>query len=122
MARERLAHAAREARAERDLHGAVAVLLGGLDLGDPVVGDVQHRDRQRAAVVGEDSRHADLAADQSNRHTFLCLLIPAFAGTPAAIGRHFTCPSARFLRSYYYWTLISTSTPAGRSSFIKAST
>ena len=45
---ERLAHAARAALAERDLHGGIAVLLGGLDLRDAVVGHVEHRHRQRA--------------------------------------------------------------------------
>src|SRR6185295_4737652 len=75
MTGERLAHAARAALAERDLHGGVAVLLGGLDLGDAVVGDVEHRHRQRIAVVGEDARHADLAADQSYRHTFFLFIL-----------------------------------------------
>jgi hypothetical protein len=63
--------AARAALAERDLHGGVAVVLGGLDLGDAVVGDIEHRHRQRIAVFGEHSCHADLAADQSNAHDFL---------------------------------------------------
>src|SRR5262249_17386877 len=76
MTGERLAHAAGAALAERDLYGGIAVLLGGLDLGDAVVGDVEHGHRQRIAVVGEDARHADLAADQSNRHTFLFYLAP----------------------------------------------
>ena len=83
VAGERLTHPARTALAERDLDGNVAVLLGGLDLGDAVVGHVEHRDRQRSAFVGEDARHADLAADQSYRHTFLYLLtlpLPEGAG------------------------------------------
>jgi hypothetical protein len=74
MAGERLHHAARAALAERDLNGGVAVLLGSLDLRDAVVGHVEHRHRQRHAVIGEDPRHADLAADQSNRHTSLFCL------------------------------------------------
>src|SRR5688572_2202583 len=90
---ERFVDAIRAALAKRDLDRGVAVLFRGLDLRDPVVGDIEHRDRQRHAVVGKDACHADLAADQSYRHTVLYLLIPAWAGTPAAIGRPFT---------YYY--------------------
>src|SRR4051812_34261425 len=78
MAGECLVDAGRAALAERDLHGRVAVLLGGLDLGDAVVGDVEHRHRQRDAVVGEDARHADLAADKSYGHNVL-------SGYPAPI-------------------------------------
>src|SRR5437879_3569819 len=51
--------------AESDLHGAVAVGRGRLDLRHTVVGHVEHRHRQRVAVVGENAGHADLAADQS---------------------------------------------------------
>src|SRR5207249_11687102 len=57
--------------AERHLDRCIAVLFGALDLGHAVVGDVEHRHRLRAALVGEDARHADLAADQSYRH-FKC--------------------------------------------------
>ena len=42
---ERLVDAARAALAERDLHRGVAVLVRGLDLRDPVVGDIEHRHR-----------------------------------------------------------------------------
>ena len=61
----RLGDARCAALAERDLHGGVAVGLRRLDLRDAVVGDVEHRHRDGSAVVGEDARHADLAADQS---------------------------------------------------------
>src|SRR5207245_8526806 len=47
------------------LSGAVAVGHGRLDLRHAVVGHVEHRHRQRVAVVGENAGHADLAADQS---------------------------------------------------------
>src|SRR5258708_27330350 len=40
------------ALAERHLDGCIAVLLGALDLGDAVVGDVQHRHRLRDSVAG----------------------------------------------------------------------
>src|SRR6185436_10042433 len=77
MAGERLVDAGRSALAERDLHRGIAVLLGGLDLGD--------------AVVGEDASHADLAADQTYRHTFLFWFDPpGFSRwAPASIGRHY---------------------------------
>jgi len=65
MARGGLVHAGRAALAEGDLHGAVAIRRRRLDLGDSIVGDVEHRHRQRVAVVGEDAGHADFAADQS---------------------------------------------------------
>jgi hypothetical protein len=71
-----LVHAVRAALAERELDRGVAVLVRGLDLRDAVVGDVEHRHRQRAAVVGEDARHADLAADKSYGHTVLFWLTP----------------------------------------------
>ena len=71
MPGDRLGDARGATLAECDLHGGIAVLLRGLDLRHAVVGHVEHRDGLRAAVVGEDARHADLAADQSYRHTFL---------------------------------------------------
>ncbi len=95
MASERLLHAAGAALAESDLHGGIAVLLRGLDLGDAVVRHVEHRHRLHVAVVGEDSRHADLAADQSDCHTSLLCLpgmplgkFAANSRAPAAVGRH----------------------------------
>jgi len=48
-----------------DLHGRVAVGLGRLDLRDAVAADIEHRHRDGAAVVVEDARHADFAADES---------------------------------------------------------
>src|SRR5882762_1621118 len=68
MPGEGFADSAGAALAERHLDGCITILLGALDLGDAVVGDVQHRHRLRDSVVGEDPRHADLAADQSYRH------------------------------------------------------
>src|SRR3954463_8692286 len=76
MTGQRLLDARRAALAERHLHGGIAVGLGGLDLGDAVVRHVDHRHRQRRAVLGKDACHADLAADQSDAHTFLFYLGP----------------------------------------------
>ncbi len=61
----RLADARRAALAERDLHRGIAVVVRRLDLRHAVARDVEHGDRDRAAVVGEDAGHADLATYQS---------------------------------------------------------
>ena len=71
MASHRLGDAARAAFAERHLNGGIAVAFRRLDLRNPVVGHVEHRHRRGIAVVSEDARHADLAADKSYRHAFL---------------------------------------------------
>src|SRR5688572_16139955 len=112
---ERLPDARRTPLAERDLHGGIAVVVGCLDLSDPVVGHVQHGHGQGVAVVREDARHADLAADQSNTHVNPLIVCPDAAGPRLQLAR-------RPFLLLRYCTLISTSTPAGKSSFIKAST
>jgi hypothetical protein len=60
-----LVHAGRLARTERHLKGVVAVGLDGLDLGDAVVGHVEHGHGNGVAIVREDAHHAHLAAQQS---------------------------------------------------------
>src|SRR4029079_795920 len=83
MAGEGLVDARGTALAESHLHGGVAVRLGGLDLRHAVVRHIEDRDGRGGAVVGKDASHADLAADQSDAHTFLfCLvrLLPPGAG------------------------------------------
>jgi hypothetical protein len=90
MPLRRLVDAVRAALAERDLDRDVAVLLGGPDLGDAVVRDVEHRHGLRDAVVGKDASHADFAADQSDCHNALFCLTRSFLRAPASIGRHFT--------------------------------
>src|SRR3954469_13900688 len=74
MTGQRLVDARRAALAEPHLHGGIAVGLGGLDLGNAAVRHVDHRHGQRRAVLGKDACHADLAADQSDAHTFLFYL------------------------------------------------
>ncbi|SPJ18752.1 hypothetical protein SBBP2_920010 [Burkholderiales bacterium] len=62
-----------------DLDGAVTVVLDRSYLGHPVVGDIDHRHRHRFAVIGEDSRHADLASEQAQRRLHVrrhCYLQP----------------------------------------------
>src|SRR6185503_20657923 len=81
---------------EPELYGLVAVLLGRLHLRDDARPRLQHGRRMHAAVRSEQLRHADFLADQSSDHGYLPCSFPN--------------------------ALISTSTPAGRSSFISAST
>src|SRR5690348_12629551 len=85
--------------AHGDLHRGVAVVVGALHLGHAVRRRLDQRHRHRATVFGEDAAHAAFLSNQSDTH-LLDLLVPE----PAQ-------PS-----------LICTSTPAARSSFISAST
>src|SRR5688572_20627043 len=80
-------------RADPELDGVIAVLLGGAHRHDLALLDLQHRDRHMRALGVEDARHADLAGDETRTHV---RQLPI--------------------------TLISTFTPAARSSFISAST
>jgi hypothetical protein len=68
----RLGDAGRFARTEHDLECAVAVGLFGLDLGDTVVGHVQHRHGNGIAIVREDAHHAHLAAQQPEAFARAC--------------------------------------------------
>src|SRR5262249_20060285 len=77
-------------RLEAKLQRIVAVRGLAPDPDDRAGAGLDHGDRHVVAVVAEDLRHADLAADE------------------------------RFFPSHY--SLISTSTPAGKSSFISEST
>jgi hypothetical protein len=60
-----LGDAGRLARAECHLDGAIAVNAFGLDLGDAVVGHVEHGHGNGITVVREDAHHAHLATQQS---------------------------------------------------------
>src|SRR5204863_2111666 len=80
---------------EAELHGLVAVGLRGLGLQHDARAGLDEGRRRDGAVRREHLRHAELPGDDSSDHGYLCSL-----------------PNA----------LISTSTPAGRSSFISAST
>src|ERR1700687_5234675 len=68
MARLRLGDAIGAPLAIGDLHRGIAVAFLGLDLGDAIVGDIEHGHRHGSAVVGENPCHADLAADKSKTH------------------------------------------------------
>src|SRR5215470_15665553 len=116
VARHRLRDARRAALAVGDLHRSVAVGAGLLDLGDAVIGDVEHRHGKAVAVLVEEPCHADLAADESETHKLHpSTRCPASRRGPASVGQRTN------VRQTHY-NLISTSTPAGRSSFISAST
>src|SRR5262249_55642619 len=81
---------------EPELYGFVAVLLGGLHLRDDARPRLQHCRRMHTTVGAEQLRHPDFFSDQSSDHRYLPCSLPN--------------------------SLISTSTPAGKSSFISAST
>src|SRR5690606_34014841 len=81
-----------------DLHGAVAVGLDRLHLGDPVRRGFDQGDGDGLAVLGEYAAHAGLAADDAQR-----MDLRGHGGGPQV-------------------SLIWTSTPAASSSFISAST
>ena len=92
-----LVHLARVDRAERDLDGGVAVVLRGADLGDDAGPGLDHGHGDDAVVLVPDLGHAELLAQQA-----LHVL---------AHGGHVVPQS-----------LISMSTPAGRSSRMSEST
>ena len=81
---------------EPDLHGLVAVALRRLHLRDDTRASLEHGRRMHGAVGVEQLRHPDFLAEESCDHGYFPCSLPN--------------------------ALISTSTPAGRSSFISAST
>src|SRR5579862_4564195 len=83
------------AQAGAELERDVAVLVLGAVTDNLAIAETQHRDRHVLAGLGEETRHSDLLRQHSGTH---CLF-----------------PSRLY-------SLISTSTPAARSSFISAST
>src|SRR5215813_11801432 len=97
MTAVRLGQVLGSARAGAELQRHVAVLVLGAVGDDLAIGEAQHRDRHVLATVRKDAGHPDLLCDHS--------------------GTHVWCPVSLAAQS-----LISTSTPAARSSFISAST
>src|SRR5690606_17074847 len=100
----------------RDLHSTVAVGLEGFDLGDQVGLNLDHSNRNSTTIVHEQARHADLAANNTNCHIF----------TSRVRGFHPLWPldvvTPGVMCSRLQPRLICTSTPAARSSFMRAST
>src|SRR6185437_7272937 len=90
----RLGQQRRALGARGDLHRDVTVVVGGLDLGDAIGRRLDQGHRHRAAVFGEEPAHAAFLSNQSDAH----------------------------VQSRSQPSLICTSTPAARSSFINAST
>src|SRR5262245_38730236 len=84
--RHRLRDARRAALAVGDLHRSVAVGAGLLDLGDAVVGDIEHRHGKAVAVLVEEPCHADLAADESETHFATSFVARSRERGPATIG------------------------------------
>src|SRR4030042_1552235 len=95
MAGERFLHSLLIFRKETHLEGLVSLSLSRLLLGDKARSGLNHRDRNDGAVLLKDLGHPYFSTDNSER-PFHGLLIP--------------------------YNLISTSIPAARSSFIRAST
>src|SRR5262249_17781192 len=91
-------HVVALARARAKLNGDVAVLVLGAMRDHLAVGEAEHRHRHVLAAVGKDARHPDFLCDDPGTH-----LASSFS-------------------SHLSQSLISTSTPAARSSFISAST
>src|SRR5271168_2681273 len=108
-----------------DLGGVVAVLGDRLALRDKARARLQHRDRVNVTLVIEELRHADFLAENSV-DCHCCFLNSAssllpFAATGACAAEALFCTARSYLCSFPN-ALISTSTPAGSSSFISAST
>eukprot|EP01092_Planopodium_desertum_P015021 TRINITY_DN775_c0_g1_i2.p1 TRINITY_DN775_c0_g1~~TRINITY_DN775_c0_g1_i2.p1 ORF type:complete len:445 (-),score=113.28 TRINITY_DN775_c0_g1_i2:147-1481(-) len=93
-----------------ELEGRVAILLFRLVGDDLDLVQLQHSHRHALTLVGEDAGHADLLRDQSGSHLFFSIT--------RDILRSGEVPYSTKLD----YSLISTSTPAARSSFISAST
>ena len=55
---------------EDDLNCGVAISFRGFDLRDTVVRHVEHGDRDRIAVIREDTHHANLATEKAQAHFF----------------------------------------------------
>src|SRR5688500_1042483 len=115
---------------QAELYGLVAVALDGLDLGDHAWARLDHRRRLHGAVGREDLRHPDFLANQSCHH-FVDLRPPATGyglrarapdGASTSAAPHPEPGDSLYFPCSLPNALISTSTPAGRSSFISAST
>ncbi len=63
----RLVDQSRSTHADGHLHGAVAVGIHGLDLGDPVRSRLDQGHRNGLAFRGKESAHAGLATDDAQR-------------------------------------------------------
>src|SRR5205814_7994798 len=117
---------------QSDLNGVVAVVLGGLLLHDEARPGLNHRHRDECSILGEHLSHADLLAyDSFDCHfvhlgtasQFMCSVPSAECRVPSpAHPGGFSRHSALGTRHYLPKALISTSTPAGSSSFMSAST
>ena len=54
-----------------ELDGRVAVFFDGLDLRDPVTGNIDDGDRNAFTIISKDSHHSDLSAQQTKSGTSL---------------------------------------------------
>src|SRR5262245_20871728 len=115
----RLGGAARRTRLdEANLHGLVAVGLRRLRLHDDAGTRLEDGRRFQRPVFLEELRHPDFLADDACNHSFTLGRRQPADGRRAV--HRYLAPS--YLPCSLPNALISTSTPAGRSSFINAST
>jgi hypothetical protein len=63
-----LAHPRRAPLTSRQLHGAVAIAVGVLELGDAVWRNFDDGDGDAGAILVEDTRHPGLPPDHSDGH------------------------------------------------------
>ena len=68
MAGQRLAHLILLDRTRGHLNGSVAILVGGLDLRDPIGLDLDDRHGHRCAVFHEDAGHATFSTNHTKSH------------------------------------------------------
>ena len=136
LARKSLRHAAGTAGTKRDLDRVVTIGSFRLNSCDSVVRHIEHRHGNGNTFLRENARHADLATNKAKLITHY-FLHPGYDWpgpllkntTNRALAAKKRCdfnPIQNFLQPGWfkadYSTLILTSTPAGRSSFIRAST
>jgi hypothetical protein len=88
-----LGDAGRLARPEGHLNGTVAVNAFGLDLGDAVVGHIEHSHGNGITVIREDAHHAHLAAQQSET------MAQTHGFSPAAPRKACNCSSCTLRRN-----------------------
>src|SRR5271165_1671748 len=108
---------------QSDLCGVVAVLGYGLALSNHAWAGLQHRDWVNITLVIEELRHANLLAENSTDCHFLVLNSASWSGVSCTGGpRHGSFVFTAVYLCSLPNALISTSTPAGSSSFMSAST
>ena len=136
MTRLRLAHTLLSPAPEAELDRTVAVALRRADLDNGTGTHLEDGDAHSRSSLGEDLGHPELLPDQSahrvapsaangeEKRSRSRLATSRARGVPryaAGSGEKRNAELGRLIKAIRYWTLISTSTPAARSSFVSAS-